>query len=108
MPVIKITNQKNFPVWSDVTHYGINHLEVGQEVTLHYHDCNEYWVIISGAGVCTTEGDTYTLGPGDMVLTKKGDEHSLVVTEKMVALYFYGPMAADARHGHLSRGKDDV
>ncbi|WP_438348774.1 cupin domain-containing protein [Paenibacillus sp. FA6] len=105
MPVIQSHHQprESFPAWSEVGQYGINTLTVGQEVELHYHDCNEYWIIVSGRGICTTEGDTYEIGPGDMVLTKQEDEHSLVVTEEMVAVYIYGIMEEGARIGHLHR-----
>lgn len=103
MPVIRLNNKETYPAWSEVSHYGISYLAVGDEVELHYHDCNEYWIIVSGRGICTTEGDTYELGPGDLVLTRKGDEHSLVVTEEMVSIYFYGIMEPGARIGHLYR-----
>lgn len=103
MPVIHKDDQGNYPEWSEINHYGINHLVVGQEVELHYHNSNEYWVIISGKGICTTEGDTYEIGPGDLVLTKKGDEHSLTVTEEMVAVYIYGVLGPDGKIGYLYR-----
>jgi mannose-6-phosphate isomerase-like protein (cupin superfamily) len=47
MPVIHIGDKDNYPEWSEINHYGVNHLKVGDEVTLHYHDCNEYWIIVS-------------------------------------------------------------
>ncbi|OPA75748.1 hypothetical protein BVG16_20685 [Paenibacillus selenitireducens] len=103
MPVIHSNKQEMIPSWSEVSQYGVNSLSAGQEVELHYHDCHEYWIIVSGRGICTTEGDTYEIGPGDMVLTKKGDEHSLLVTEDMVAVYFYGVMEPNGRVGHLHR-----
>ncbi|WP_374019133.1 cupin domain-containing protein [Paenibacillus thiaminolyticus] len=105
MPVIQVNHQPSelFPKWSEVSQYGINELKAGDVVELHYHDCNEYWIIVSGRGTCTTEGDTYELGPGDIVLTKRGDEHSLVVTEDMVAVYFYGIMPEGGVAGHLHR-----
>jgi quercetin dioxygenase-like cupin family protein len=103
VPVIQMNDQTNFPEWSEINHYGINHLVVGQEVPLHYHDSNEYWIIISGKGICTTEGDTYEIGPGDLVLTKKGDEHSLIVTEEMVAVYIYGKLGPNGKVGYLYR-----
>lgn len=59
-----------------------------------------------GRGVATSEGVTYELGPGDMLLTKQGDEHSLEVTEKMVAVYFYGVMPPGGRDGHLHKEND--
>lgn len=103
MPVIRENEQAQYPEWSEINHYGVNHLEVGQEVELHYHDCNEYWIIVSGKGTCTTEGDTYEIGAGDMVLTKQGDEHSLIVTEAMVAIYIYGVLPAGGKIGYLYR-----
>lgn len=109
MPVIRVDNQQKelFPSWSEISHYGINHLKVGDRVELHYHDCNEYWIIISGKGICTTEGDTYEIGAGDLVLTEKGQEHSLVVTEEMTAVYIYGVMPPGGRYGYLFRSKED-
>ena len=95
-----------FPAWSEVSRYGVNTLQPGDSVELHFHDCNEFWIIIEGRGVATSEGLTYELGPGDMLLTKQGDEHSLTVTEKMVAVYFYGVMPPEGRDGHLHKAND--
>ena len=103
MPVIRLAEQEHFPEWSEMNHYGMNRLKVGEGVPLHYHDCNEYWIIVSGRGICTTEGDRYEIGPGDLVLTKKGDEHSLVVTEEMTAVYIYGVLPLGGEIGYLYR-----
>jgi len=102
------TNPKdlNFPSWSEISKYGINTLLVGDTVKLHFHDANEYWIIISGRGTASSEGITYELGPGDMLITKAGEEHSLIVTEEMVAVYFYGVMPPGGRFGYLYRGID--
>lgn len=99
-------SQTTFPSWSEVSKYGVNTLEPGDEVELHFHDCNEFWIIAEGRGVATSEGERYELGPGDMLLTKAGDSHSLVVNERMVAIYFYGVMPAGGRSGHLHEGVD--
>ena len=101
-----IASDTDFPVWSEVSRYGVNTLQPGDSVELHFHDCNEFWIIIEGRGVATSEGATYELGPGDMLLTKQGDEHSLEVIEKMVAVYFYGVMPSGGRDGHLHRETD--
>ncbi|MGU3470109.1 cupin domain-containing protein [Paenibacillus sp. D51F] len=108
LPVIGIEKQDSslFPSWSELSHYGITYLKVGDVVELHYHDCNEYWIIVSGKGICTTEGDTYEIGPGDLVLTERGQEHSLIVTEQMTAIYIYGVMPPEGRSGHLHRSKE--
>ena len=103
MPIAKPRGEGSIPEWSDIIHYGVNTLEPGDTVELHYHDANEYWVIISGRGTCTTEGDTYEIGLGDMVLTRRGDEHALVVHEHMVAVYLYGPLKPGGVFGHLHR-----
>jgi len=109
LPVIRVDNQKQelFPAWSEINHYGINHLVVGQEVPLHYHECNEYWIIVKGKGICTTEGDTYEVGPGDLVLTEQGQEHSLIVTEEMTAVYIYGILPPGGKIGYLYRTQEE-
>jgi mannose-6-phosphate isomerase-like protein (cupin superfamily) len=96
----------DFPAWSETSKYGINTLQVGDTVKLHFHDAHEYWVIIKGKGMATSEGITYELEPGDMLMTKAGDEHSLIVTEEMVAVYYYGVMPPGGRFGYLYRGVD--
>ncbi|MBV9672255.1 MAG: cupin domain-containing protein [Verrucomicrobia bacterium] len=95
-----------FPEWGEISKYGINTLQVGDVVKLHFHDANEFWVIVSGKGNATSEGISYELGPGDILMTKAGDEHSLVVTEEMVAVYLYGVMPPGGRFGYLFRGID--
>jgi mannose-6-phosphate isomerase-like protein (cupin superfamily) len=95
-----------FPAWSETQKYGVSHIAVGGEVEPHFHDCNEYWIIISGRGDAISEGIHYRLGPGDMLLTKAGDYHSLVVSEAMVAVYYYGVMPLHGRWGHLHEGVD--
>lgn len=97
---------KSFPAWSETQNYGISHIKVGGEVEHHFHDCHEYWIIISGRGLAVSEGKPYELGPGDMLLTKAGDYHSLKVTEEMVAVYYYGVMPEHGRWGHLHEGDD--
>jgi hypothetical protein len=62
----------DFPAWSETSKYGINTLQVGDTVKLHFHDAHEYWVIIKGKGMATSEGITYELEPGDMLMTKCG------------------------------------
>jgi mannose-6-phosphate isomerase-like protein (cupin superfamily) len=101
-----IPQEGKFPTWSEISKYGINTLNVGDTVKLHFHDANEYWVIVEGRGIATSEGQEYELGPGDMLQTKAGDEHSLVVTEKMVAVYLYGIMPPGGRFGYLYKGID--
>ncbi|HWJ74146.1 MAG TPA: AraC family ligand binding domain-containing protein [Kaistia sp.] len=105
MPKVTPDDQR-FPAWSETQHYGIARHKIGAEVELHFHDCHEYWIIVEGAGIAVSEGIEYRLGPGDLLLTEAGQEHSLVVTEPMVAIYYYGVMPEHGRWGHLHRGTD--
>jgi mannose-6-phosphate isomerase-like protein (cupin superfamily) len=91
----------NFPTWSEVSKYGIKTLRAGDKVRAHFHDCNEFWIIIQGKAIAICENFTHELGPGDMLITKAGDEHSLAVIEGMVAVYFHGVMPPDGRLGYL-------
>jgi mannose-6-phosphate isomerase-like protein (cupin superfamily) len=104
--MISASDKSSFPSWSETQNYGVSYLKVGDEVEPHFHDCNEYWIIISGRGDAMSEGKPYALGPGDMLLTRAGDYHSLKVTEEMVAVYYYGVMPEHGRWGHLHEGVD--
>jgi mannose-6-phosphate isomerase-like protein (cupin superfamily) len=101
-----VPKSADFPDWSEVSTYGVNTLVPGQRVEPHFHDANEFWIIISGRGTAMSEGIEYELGPGDMLLTKAGDEHSMIVHEDMVATYFYGVMLPGGRMGYLFKGTD--
>ena len=47
------TNPKelSFPSWSEVSNYGIITLRAGDTVKAHFHDCNEFWLIVQGKGI---------------------------------------------------------
>ena len=81
-----------------------DNIPAGKEEKLHFHDANEYWIVVSGTFTGITEGNTYELGPGDLVLTKKGDEHALIkAKEDVILVYFYGKMPPGGEFGHLHR-----
>jgi mannose-6-phosphate isomerase-like protein (cupin superfamily) len=98
----------HFPTWGEVSKYGINMLRAGDTVKAHFHDCNEFWIIVQGKGIATSGNVTYKLGPGDMLITRAGDEHSMAVIESMIAVYFHGVMPPDGRFGYLYPGIDLV
>ena len=102
------TNPKelHFPTWGEVSKYGINMLRAGNAVRPHFHDCNEFWIVVQGKGIATSGNVTYELGPGDMLITRAGDEHSMIVIESMIAVYFHGVMPPDGRFGYLYPGID--
>jgi len=68
----------------------------------HYHDCDEYWIVISGRGVAVSEGRHYEVGPGDCVATRMGDHHDLpIVHEPITAVFFETTLGGRKRPGHL-------
>ena len=106
MPVISNSDEARFPDWSETQKFGVHHVAAGSQIEPHFHDCHEYWIIVSGEGEAMTEGVPFHLGPGDMLLTKAGDIHSMNVTQDMVAVTFYGVMREHGRTGHLHEGID--
>lgn len=68
----------------------------------HYHDCDEYWIIIEGRGTVVTEGAHYEVGAGDCVATGMGHHHDFpLVSEPVHAVYFETTLEGQKRRGHL-------
>jgi mannose-6-phosphate isomerase-like protein (cupin superfamily) len=68
----------------------------------HYHDCDEYWIILEGRGVAVSEGKRYVVGPGDCVATGMGHHHDFPeVFEPVRAAYFETTLEGQRRRGHL-------
>ena len=109
MPVIR-TSQKhmsagNRPEWCRVTSAGIFGVPAnGGRFDLHYHDCDEYWLIFKGKGKVVSEGKEYYVKPGDIVCTKTGDEHDVTeVYESISAFWFEDATKEGGRIGHLHK-----
>ncbi|MGW5366429.1 cupin domain-containing protein [Actinopolymorpha pittospori] len=68
----------------------------------HYHDCDEYWIVVSGSGTAVSEDVTYTVGPGSCVVTQMGHHHDFpLVDAPVVAVFFETTMRGRKRRGHL-------
>jgi mannose-6-phosphate isomerase-like protein (cupin superfamily) len=68
----------------------------------HYHDCDEFWIIVSGSGTAVSEGRLYHVGPGDCIATRMGHHHDFPrVDERVSAVYFETTLRGRARRGHL-------
>lgn len=69
---------------------------------VHYHDCDEYWIIFSGRGSIMTEGRHYEIGPGDGVVIGMGHHHDFVHVEETIrGVYFESTLEGKKRLGHL-------
>jgi mannose-6-phosphate isomerase-like protein (cupin superfamily) len=77
----------------------------------HYHDCDEYWILLSGSGLAISENITYMVGAGDCIITGMGHHHDFPeVFEAVCAVYFETTLEGRKRLGHLwehTHGKAD-
>jgi mannose-6-phosphate isomerase-like protein (cupin superfamily) len=97
------------PSWSDVTSAGVFRVEPNGRFDLHYHDCDEYWLVFAGRAKVVVGSRTYTVGPGDIVCTPTGTEHDVVgVGETLEAFWFEAATPPGGRVGHLHRTDEDA
>ncbi len=68
----------------------------------HFHDCDEYWIVVEGRGVAVSEGKHYEVTAGDCIATGRGCHHDFpIVYEPVKAVYFETTMEGLKRPGHL-------
>lgn len=69
----------------------------------HFHDCDEYWVVLEGRAVAVSEGRFYEVGAGDIVATGMGHHHDVpqLLAEPLVGVYFETTLEGEKRQGHL-------
>jgi mannose-6-phosphate isomerase-like protein (cupin superfamily) len=73
----------------------------------HYHDFDEYWILINGRCVAISEGRLFLLGPGNCLATGKGHHHDIpLVMEPVSGVYFEGTLEGKKRAGHLWTHRD--
>lgn len=73
----------------------------------HYHDFDEYWIIIRGRGVVMTDGQLHIVQQGDCVATRMGVNHDFPkVFEPVDAIYFETTLRGKKRPGHLWSYRD--
>jgi mannose-6-phosphate isomerase-like protein (cupin superfamily) len=68
----------------------------------HYHDCDEYWIVIEGEAVTVSEGTFFHVQPGDCLITGAGDHHDIPeIRAPLRAVYFETSLLGQKRLGHL-------
>ena len=102
MPLIGAGEQGGTSEWPRFSAWGIYTAPKGGSADLHCHDCDECWIIVQGRARVTTEGQEYVVGPGDMVVTRKGDAHQFVeALEDLVLVWIEDELRGQKRPGHL-------
>ena len=69
----------------------------------HYHDCDEYWIVLEGTATVASEGKLFEVGPGDCVATGLGWHHDVLSVGQgpFRAVWFEGTLEGRKRVGHL-------
>jgi mannose-6-phosphate isomerase-like protein (cupin superfamily) len=107
--IVQKISPEERPSWSDVTSAGVFRVEPGGRFDLHYHDCDEYWLIFAGRARVLVGEKTYEVGPGDIVCTPTGTQHDVVgVYELLEAFWFEAHTPPGGRIGHLHRTPEDA
>jgi mannose-6-phosphate isomerase-like protein (cupin superfamily) len=97
------------PSWSDVTSAGVFRVEPNGRFDLHYHDCDEYWLVFSGRARVLVGSRTHDVESGDIVCTPAGTNHDVVgVRETLEAFWFESRTPPGGRIGHLHRTAADA
>lgn len=68
----------------------------------HYHDCDEYWIILAGSGRVVVGGRHHDVQAGDCVAIGMGHHHDFPeVTAPVRAVFFETTLEGEKRIGHL-------
>lgn len=68
----------------------------------HYHDYDEYWIVLEGSGVVRIGDKEFVVRRGDCVATGKGHHHDIpIVHAPFKAVYLETTVTGEKRIGHL-------
>jgi len=68
----------------------------------HYHDCDEYWIILEGAGEVVVDDRHAKVHPGDCLCIGTGHPHDFPLIDTPVkAVFFETTLYGRKRTGHL-------
>lgn len=71
-------------------------------VDSHYHDCDEYWILLQGRAVVVVGGRHMDMGPGECVSIGMGHHHDMAhAPEPVKAVFFETTLEGRKRIGHL-------
>ena len=88
----------NALVGSEKTLSGITEFDPGAAIALHFHNCEETVVVLSGEGIAEIDGELFTVRPLDTSWIPAGVPHcfrNVSTTEKMQIYWTYSSLDAD-------------
>jgi quercetin dioxygenase-like cupin family protein len=77
---------------------GITEFDPGAAIALHYHNCEETVVVLSGEGIAEIDGEQFAVRPLDTSWIPAGVPHcfrNVSTTEKMQIYWTYSSLDAD-------------
>ena len=104
---VKISPIEAIPEESYIRDYGVDALAPGASSDHHYHDCDEWWIIIDGIARVINSGNDIQVGPGDMVYTPMGEIHKIEAVTMVTLAWFEGPLMGKKRKGHLHHDPEE-
>jgi mannose-6-phosphate isomerase-like protein (cupin superfamily) len=97
------------PAWSDVTSAGVFRVEPDGRFDRHFHDCDEYWLVIGGRARILVGERTLDVAKGDIVCIETDTDHDVLgVWEPFEAFWFEAATPPGGRTGHLHRLPEDA
>lgn len=73
-------------------------------IDAHYHDCDEYWLMLEGRATVVLDGQFAEMRPGDCFLIPMSAVHDMPdAPEPVKAVYFESSLKGRKRTGHLWR-----
>jgi quercetin dioxygenase-like cupin family protein len=88
----------NARIGSRDTLSGITEFDPGAAIALHYHNCEETVMVLSGQGIAEVDGREYPVGALDTTWIPPGIHHrfrNISTTEKMRIYWTYSSIDAD-------------
>lgn len=71
-------------------------------IDAHYHDCQEFWLLLEGAATVVVDGQHLEMRPGDCLPIPMGAMHDMPDAPQPVkAVYFETTLRGQKRTGHL-------
>lgn len=109
MPVVRSSSKSDKPDWLKWSGFGLGVISDASQIELHFHDAHEYWFVCEGRARVMSEGQEYIIGPGDILLTKMGDEHEIleILEGPLKSFWVEDELFGRLRSGHLHRPEDD-
>ncbi|WP_342363862.1 cupin domain-containing protein [Terrarubrum flagellatum] len=95
--VFRVANDENATNTGDPVSYPKK-----TRVDSHYHDCDEYWIILEGRATVVVGDASMDMRPGDCVSIGMGHHHDMpLAPEPVKAVFFETTLERDKRIGHL-------